>query len=370
MMIVRESQRAVEQSIVLPAKSDTGEPVFSVLIKRTYDIRPGQQAARAERSRPIQMSDSYYDDGDPLTTTVQYESDLAPYKLATDVVILGRAVAPDARPVYEMHVTAQVGVVTKTLRIIGDRQCVFRDGLSPTFTEPVPFTTMPLRYERAYGGRDLISLPGLEFHYPRNHHGTGVAVRNIPEVVHGLALPNIEDPTDLLTADRVVLGEPERWNLQPLPQGLGWYHKTWYPRSSFVGAMPQFVDSSVRMREEALGLVPERQIALSRQFKLPSFDARFYRGASLGLSMPYLRGGEGITLGGMTDDGDIAFTLPRQVPSIALDIGFGPRTLDAVLQTVCVRVDDRQVDLVWRGAHPYPGVDWLAEMKVLELEVT
>jgi hypothetical protein len=369
-MTVVHPPRSPEQTIILPAKSDTGEPVFSVLVKRTYDIRAASEVVRAEQAWPIQMSDAYYDDGDPLTTTVQYESDLAPYKLATDVVILGRAVAPDTRPVYEMQVTARVAAVVKTLRVTGDRFCVFREGLSPTFTEPIPFTTMPLRYERAYGGRDLISLPGLEFHYPRNHHGTGVAVRNIPEVVHGLALPNIEDPTDLLNPDGVVLGEPERWNLQPLPQGFGWYHKTWYPRSSFVGAMPQFVDSTTRMREEALGLVPERQIALSRQFKLPSFDARFYRGASLGLSMPYLRGGEGMTLSGMTEDGDIAFTLPREVPSVALDIGFGPRTLDAVLQTVSVRVDDRQVDLVWRGAHPYPGVDWLPEMKVLELEVT
>jgi hypothetical protein len=229
---------------------------------------------------------------------------------------------------------------------------------------------MPIRYERAYGGRDLVSLPGLEFHYPRNHHGTGVAVRNIPEVVHGLRMPNVEDPADLLTPERVILGEPERWNLQPLPHGFGWYHKTWYPRSSFVGAMPQFVDSTTRLREESLGLVPERQIALARQFKLPSFDSRFYRGASLGLSMPYLQGGERVVLTGLTDDGELEFSLPRDTPSIGLDIGLGMKTPEVVLQTVTIRVDDRELDLVWRGAHPYPGVDWLPEMKTLTLEVT
>jgi hypothetical protein len=28
-----------------------------------------------------------------------------------------------------------------------------------------------------------------------------------------------------------------------------------------------------------------------------------------------------------------------------------------------------QVDLVWRGAHAYPGVDWLPEMKRMVAEV-
>jgi hypothetical protein len=29
-----------------------------------------------------------------------------------------------------------------------------------------------------------------------------------------------------------------------------------------------------------------------------------------------------------------------------------------------------QVDLVWRGAHEYPGVDWLPEMKRLTAQVS
>jgi hypothetical protein len=36
---------------------------------------------------------------------------------------------------------------------------------------------------------------------------------------------------------------------------------------------------------------------------------------------------------------------------------------------VCVRLEDRQVDLVWRGAHEYPGPEWLPEMKRLVAKV-
>jgi hypothetical protein len=40
-----------------------------------------------------------------------------------------------------------------------------------------------------------------------------------------------------------------------------------------------------------------------------------------------------------------------------------------VLHTVMIRMEDRQVDLVWRTAVPYPGPDWLPQMKKMEVLV-
>jgi hypothetical protein len=40
------------------------------------------------------------------------------------------------------------------------------------------------------------------------------------------------------------------------------------------------------------------------------------------------------------------------------------------LHTVLIRMDQRQVDLVWRGAVPYPGPEWLPEMPRMEVLVT
>jgi hypothetical protein len=34
-----------------------------------------------------------------------------------------------------------------------------------------------------------------------------------------------------------------------------------------------------------------------------------------------------------------------------------------------IHMDEREVDLVWRGAVSYPGPDWLPEMTKLELSV-
>jgi hypothetical protein len=357
-----------EEFAVLPGTAENGRHIFAVLVKRTYAIAPGQRAVRAE-TKPLVPVDVYYDHGDAETSTVLFETDLTTYKLATDLVFIAKAYAPGAQPVQQMDVGIRVAGRTKILRITGDRYCLYQPGRLPQFTEPAPFTEMEIRYDRAYGGEDVMSDPNLPFFYPRNHRGKGVAIRNIPEVVHGLALPNIEDPADMITPERVIIGAYDQWNPQPLPAGFGWFQRTWYPRASFVGAIPGLMDPDTVMREELLGLVPKGQIALARQFKLPSFDLRFNNGGSLGQILPYLRGDEEISTHGLTQEGRFDFLLPDDAPTISLDTGQGENKLEAVLHTVSVRMDDREVDLVWRGALEYPGPDWIPKMTKLEARI-
>jgi len=109
--------------------------------------------------------------------------------------------------------------------------------------------------------------------------------------------------------------------------------------------------------------VPKNQIALSQQFKLPSYDVRFNNGASRGLALPNLAGNEAIRLTNLTPDGSLTFQLPGETLRMMLDIGLGENQLTPVLQTVIIRLEEMQVDLIWRGAHEYPGLDWLPEMK-------
>ncbi|HMB90392.1 MAG TPA: DUF2169 domain-containing protein [Rhodothermales bacterium] len=354
---------------VVPGKGAGGEPLFTLLVKRTYDLLPNQQAVRAATDTPITQIDEYYDHGDATWASVKYETDLFPYKAATDVVVIAKAYAPGGEAVPALDAVVDIADRRKVIRVIGDRTCIYMDRRPPMFTEPVPFAEMEIRYEKTYGGKDLHSIPDLPFYYPRNPIGTGLVLKNTAEGVQGLRLPNLEDPADLLTPERVVLEEPTRWNQQPLPQGFGWFARTWYPRCSFVGAMPAFVPPGTVMREERLGLVPAGQVDLARRFKLPSYDVRFNTGASPGLALPYLRGDEQMHLTNLTPEGTFAFALPGDRPRLMLDIGLGENELEPVLHTVCVRVEERQVDLVWGGAHSYPGVVWLPEMKKMNVEV-
>jgi hypothetical protein len=360
---------AAEQVTVVSGVAEERQTVFSLLVKRSYRIVHGKTLVRREDVKPFRVSDAYHAPGDPETSTVLHEDELAPYKPATDVVVICQAHAPDGRPVQTMTIGVEVAGRQKVLRVTGDRAAAHRARTTPVVTDPAPFLTMPIRYELAYGGSDARSVPGRPFRYPRNPLGRGLALRNVREAVEGLPLPNIESPDDILSPERIVLEDASAWNRQPLPQGFGWFQKGWYPRCSFVGAVPGNVTANETMREEQLGLVPRGQITLARQFRLPSFDVRFNNGASLGLVTPALPSGALIRLARLTEEGMLSFTLPDTWPSLMLDIGLGENVLPAALHTVAIDVEQGCVDLIWRGAHPYPGHDWLPEMRRLRWDV-
>ncbi len=355
---------------VLPGQDEAGNPIFSVLVKRTYDINAEVPLVRAEKDEPLRPIDEYYDMGDPQTATVKYESDLVPFKSHTDVVFIGKAIVPGSKPVTMMDVGIQVeGLGAKIIRVIGNRRCIYQAGRPPLFTSPEPFTEMEIRYENAYGGKDKKSFPDNPFHFPSNDMGKGMVLKNKKELVDGMELPNLEDPKDLLTPEKTILDTQEMWPRQPMPQGFGWYHKTWYPRSFFTGSCPAYIDSGTVTKEEFLGFVQKDHIAQSRRFKLPAFHTRFQQGASPGLTFPAMKGSETLRLRGLTSEGLLQFSLPNETPNMSMDIGFGAKEMVPMLHTVMIRSEERQVDLVWRGSQPYPGLDWLPEMTTLVVEV-
>jgi hypothetical protein len=48
---------------------------------------------------------------------------------------------------------------------------------------------------------------------------------------------------------------------------------------------------------------------------------------------------------------------------MAVETGFGlQEPAIVVLHTVMFRMEERRLDLVWRGAIPYPGPDWLPNL--------
>ncbi len=354
---------------VVPGRNDAGEHVFSVIVKRSYRIAADGRAERCEEDAPLRLVDEYWDDGDAETSTVKHESELAPFKPATDVVVVGKAYAPRGAPAPGMLVGVQVGAALKTLAVTGDRFCIYRPGALPAFSEPAPFTEMEIRYDRAYGGRDEKSLPTIPFIYPRNGMGKGVVLRNVAEAVDGLPLPNIEDPQDPLTPERLLIQEPDRWHLQPLPQGFGWRQKTWYPRAALLGSYPPFLDAGTVTTEERIGLLPHDHIALAKQGRLRPLVGQFGNGASFGLTFPALRGDEPIALGGLSPEGLLCFRLPGETPTVLLDISRGEERPEVRLHTVSIRPDDRTLDLIWRAATVYEGYAWLPKMTRLHAEV-
>lgn len=354
---------------IVSGHNGRGQPVFTVLVKRSYRLQHEQTAQRCEQDADFRIVDAYYDGGEPDWSVVQHESELAPCKPMTDVVVIGKAHAPEGQTVQQMRVGVAVGSHRKLLMVTGDRICHHRADESPLFSEPLAFAEMPIRYDRAYGGRDLVSDPQIPFHYPRNDMGRGVVLRNVKEAVQGCALPNIEDPDDLLTPERMVIGEPQHWHLQPLPQGLGWRQRTWFPRSALIGSHPPFLEPGTIMAEERVGVLPADYVSLARQNRLPPYEAHFNNGASLGLLFNDLHGDEEVHLLGLTPGQMLHFKLPGELPKVALDLGDGLKPLGIGLQTISIRPDEMAMDLIWQASRCYPGYAWLPKMTRLHAEV-
>ena len=70
---------------------------------------------------------------------------------------MGRPTRRAGQPATSCFVSLQIGDRRKVIAVIGDRVAQYAGGATPVVTDPVPFTEMPLRYERAYGGTDVFS---------------------------------------------------------------------------------------------------------------------------------------------------------------------------------------------------------------------
>ena len=98
-------------------------------------------------------------------------------------------------------------------------------------------------------------------------------------------------------------------------------------------------------------------------------DFRFFNGASAGLSLPYLQGGESVTTDFLTPEGRFTFQLPSERPTISIDIGEDAQQTQVVLHTVMIHMEERKLDMVWRGGIRYPGLVWFPQMKKMEIVI-
>src|SRR5262249_35879499 len=146
---------------IVPGRNDRDEHVFSVLVKRTYRIYADRPATRHDEDRPIRLIDEYYDGGDPEWSTVQHESEVAPFKAQTAVASFARPARRQGFPRDGPRVGGRSGDGEKYWSAMATRICLFDKNKPPFSSDPEPFTDMELRYDRAYGGRDEKSVPTI-----------------------------------------------------------------------------------------------------------------------------------------------------------------------------------------------------------------
>ena len=265
-----------------------------------------------------------------------------------------------------------MGRQEKAILGLGRRKVTLSSTGKIIFSEPEPFGGIPLSYRVAYGGRDTVAEAKLgnfvqdalgkavdpeeidlseasPFLYPRNPAGRGYLMQANRPAVEALKLPYLEDPLDPLTPDRLVVGRPALWPLMPVPAGTDWLSWGWFPRSAYAGAVRPAERPTAPIMEERRGwALPD----LLGPFK-PDLKriARCVQGAALGLSVPLLRGGEGILLEHLHPRLEkFTVRLPGERPVLMTDGRKGKtNSTEPVIHTVVLYPDENTLTIVWRG---------------------
>ncbi len=118
---------------------------LTTIVKGTFLLAPGE-ATLAPDQIPL-MPDRHWDEN-PLAS-LWYAGDFAPVKRRVDVMLTGHAYAPNGAPAAEVVARMRVGEIVKALRVTGDRMWMGGSDGQLVAGRPVPFTAIPLRYERA-----------------------------------------------------------------------------------------------------------------------------------------------------------------------------------------------------------------------------
>lgn len=370
--------------IVCGQESDQFEIV--VIVKRTYDIDPDGRCHLADQQEPVHDDAVPHEEVEPpRVSPPRFDNDCFAFKAATDLILQGAAYTYDSSRT-QTTVELQVGDVHRAIRVHGDRQCEWVRGLLQ-FTAAAAFERMPIRYDRAYGGQDVVALErnGDEicdafdsvrpewqlsttspYHYPRNPSGVGYLIQADTESTVGLHVPNLEFPFDPITPERLAVKDVDGWMSGPLPACFDWSEQSWFPRIAYLGFVPSHHTPAQAVQEIQQGWATHDLLAQRSIFNF-EFRPEFAQGASAGLAIHDFSPTSVVQIRNMfPKQADVAVYLPGEIPQTRVV----PKWKDAIplkphLGSVVIRPDESQVVMTWscRGLAERPfGEDELAEM--------
>ena len=296
---------------VLPDRD--GIDTLHVVIKATLTLRPN--LSLAPEQVPVTMADEYH--GDPALSSLRAVSELHIGKPGTDVLLVGHAHAPEGRRVQRMQVSMTVAERRKQILVSGDRTWQ-SDG---TPTAPVPFESMPLVWERAFGG--FHRLPDRTLAEERNPVGCGFAGERTASEMKQQPVPNLDDPA----APLQKLGQAAN------PACFAPTSASWLPRRAFAGTY------DAHWQRTRAPYLPE------------DFDPRFLQCAVPEFAFDrFLQGGERVDIEGCTPDGPISFNVPASPLEVTIDVAGAAQRPPANLETLLIEPDANRLCMTWRSA--------------------
>jgi len=349
----------------LSGMNNKNKYILAVIAKRSYSFNADGKCYLIEAEKIVEDIEVYSESNN----LIDKDMDIYLYKPYTDIIVKGKARTASKTRQF----VSRVGIGNRSVEmlIIGNRK-VYLDSSSQKlkFSDPEFIHEVPLRYDYAYGGVDIVAekklqqppdeilktLPsdvdwreGNPFRYPRNPCGKGYIVEFNKSMIEQLELPNIEDVSNRLTTNNIITGSLDKWINMPLPVCTDWVSPIWFPRLTYFGFIHNPVDLSITPEEVKKGLADNNIMDnLPPQNK---FNIRSANGASLGLQTPHLRGDEIITLENIHPTKTIFnIELPNDIPDIFVDGRKGKlKPTVPIIQTLVIRSDEKKIDIVWSG---------------------
>jgi hypothetical protein len=371
-----------------------GERTLALLLKRTFAITPNGECELADEQEPIVDGELLYDlVAAPFRSSVRFGNDALAFKDRTDVVVQGSAYAYE-HGTRRTTVSFRIGDLAREIVVYGDRHGEWSNGGGPRFSEPDSFESVPVRWERAYGGPDLTALERYgwavgealdtarpewdlasrtPYHYPRNPCGCGYLIELDRESFEDLPIPNLEFPFDQLVPERLAVGAADRWIHGPLPAGMDWVGSGWYPRTGYLGLAPRYELRDEQPAEVELGWATQDLAVTASILENSARPPRqeYFQAAAPGLVLPTAAAGCSLEITNMHPDVRVrVIRLPAEVPQVRLGFERGRlEALDTRLSTIVVRPDLDEIVLTWCARTPVSRAYSLEQVDAMRRDV-
>lgn len=333
---------------VFSAQSPQGAQVLGIIAKRAYRLAYGRLVPDAVPP-PFHEAPEYAPPAQPQgTRAFVADSDyFAAVKPSTDVLVRGSGYSTRG-PVRMLDTAVSVGPMRKRVRAWGERAMRVMPGGALSFSQPEPFTEVPLTWELAYGGRDehaekCLLAPrkrfaarrgerGRIFAYPRNRWGRGYFLNVDIDRLEGQLAPRLEVPEEPVEAAQILAADPCDWKKRPAAACYAPMDCATFPRAAWAVRSPG-----------------------------TPLDARIANCAPSELCGARLQGNERVCLMNMHPKRELfELELPGERPRLLLEPpGCSIQDLPALLQTVLIEPAEERVTLTWAAAldvlAPYPA---------------
>ncbi len=243
-----------------------------------------------------------------------YPGDFVDFKPRGEIMVKATCHVPGGRAATECPVRIRIGDLSKALRVLGPRR-IARDLGGAKVSAPVPFKTMPITWENAFGG------PGFD----ANPAGRGM---------QGDVAPTVE------TADGHMSDGGDR----PRPGSFGPISSMWRARRALVGT--QYGDHW------------QKHVA---PHYAEDFDPAYFQSAPADQRIAgHFRGDEEVSFTNLHPaDPTFTTTLPGLCARAFVKGKDGSfREVKMVLDTVFADLDDERLYLTWRGISPVTQGDF------------